>query len=169
MKNKNKLFEKNYFLMFFLLLAFWIIIAGTLSIESILVGAIASLTICYLNRDLFLTKDDGGPINFTFLFAFLRFIVPFLLEVIRSNIQVAIIVLSPKMPIKPSFVKIPVHAKKDFTKVLYGNVITLTPGSLTVDITNENEYIVHILTHENKLSLIDSRLEALILKMEGRK
>jgi multicomponent Na+:H+ antiporter subunit E len=58
--------------------------------------------------------------------------------------------------------------ESDLLKVLYGNSITLTPGTLTVDITHDN-YIVHALTKEAAQGLNDSIVEGKILKLEGIK
>ncbi|MFP4457736.1 MAG: Na+/H+ antiporter subunit E, partial [Clostridia bacterium] len=57
---------------------------------------------------------------------------------------------------------------KDIFKVLYGNSITLTPGTLTVDIL-EDHYIVHALTKEAAEGLKDSIVENKILKIEGNR
>ena len=78
----------------------------------------------------------------------------------RDDISVAKVVLSPKMPIKPHFIKIPLKPKKDFNKMLYANVINLTPGTLTIDIT-EDSYIIHALNEEfaEKIEAIEKQKE----------
>lgn len=169
MNKKSAFIGKSYFLMFFLLLLFWIIIAGQLTLETFVIGSMASLAIVFLNRDLFFTSVDGGPVNDKFFFNFFKIIGVLIIEIIKSNIQVAKIVLNPKLPISPSFVKVPVKAKKDFNKVLYGNIITLTPGTLTVDVTDDNEYVIHALTTEISEGLKDSQLEELVLRLEVEK
>jgi multicomponent Na+:H+ antiporter subunit E len=98
----------------------------------------------------------------------LVYIFRLLTEIVKANINVAKIVLSPTMPISPQFVRIPVKPEKDFYKVLYGNSITLTPGTLTVDIVGE-EYIVHALTEDAAEDLKNSAIEKDILKIEGGK
>ena len=74
--------------------------------------------------------------------AFLLYI-PFLLwEIIKANIEVAIIVLSPTLPIKPAIVKAKTSLESDVGKLWLANSITLTPGTLTVDIDG-NDYYIH--------------------------
>ncbi|SDB90374.1 multisubunit sodium/proton antiporter, MrpE subunit [Pelagirhabdus alkalitolerans] len=151
--------------MFALLLLFWVIIDARLSVETVLVGSVASLAILYLNRDLLFSKEEGGPLTGRFFLNFFSLIGTLVVEIIKSNIQVAKIVLSPKMPIDPGFIKIPVKPKKNVNKVLYGNVITLTPGTLTVDIIGD-QYIIHALTKDTIKDLEDSVLEEKILRLE---
>jgi multicomponent Na+:H+ antiporter subunit E len=63
-----------------------------------------------------------------------------LVEIVKSNIEVAKIILSPKLKIKPQFIKINNPLKTDFNRVIYGNAITLTPGTITVEL--EKDYII---------------------------
>ena len=151
--------------MFFLLLFFWSIIDGKLTVESIILGSSASILIIYLNKDILFTSSDGGPVTIRFLWHFTALIAILIVEIVKSNINVAKIVLNPKMPIEPSFIRVPVRFKKDFNKVLYGNVVTLTPGTLTVDI-DEDEYIIHALTKEAAEGLYGSELEKHVLLLE---
>ncbi|HSR04478.1 MAG TPA: Na+/H+ antiporter subunit E [Proteiniclasticum sp.] len=154
-------------IMFFLLLFFWSIIDGKITVESILLGSSASILIIYLNKDILFTSSDGGPVTLRFLWHFTTLIAILIVEIVKSNINVAKIVLNPKMPIEPSFVRVPVRFKKDFNKVLYGNVVTLTPGTLTVDIVDD-EYIIHALTKEAAEGLLGSELENHVLRLEEK-
>ena len=49
-------------------------------------------------------------------------------------------VLSPKLPINPKVVKVPTHLKSDFSKLVLANSITLTPGTLSLDV--EDDYVL---------------------------
>lgn len=167
MGKTSKNSRKNIMIMFFLLLFFWSIIDGKLTVESILLGSSASILIIYLNKDILFTSSDGGPVTLRFLWHFTTLIAILIVEIVKSNINVAKIVLNPKMPIEPSFVRVPVRFKKDFNKVLYGNVVTLTPGTLTVDIVDD-EYIIHALTKEAAEGLLGSELENHVLRLEEK-
>jgi len=167
MGKTSKNSRKNILIMFFLLLFFWSIIDGKLTVESIFLGSSASILIIYLNKDILFTSSDGGPVTLRFLWHFTTLIAILIVEIVKSNINVAKIVLNPKMPIEPSFVRVPVRFKKDFNKVLYGNVVTLTPGTLTVDIVDD-EYIIHALTKEAAEGLLGSELENHVLRLEEK-
>lgn len=62
-------------------------------------------------------------------------------EMIKANIHVASIVLNPKMPIKPGIVKIKTNLKSPVARVWLANSITLTPGTLSLDIEGDYLYI----------------------------
>ena len=65
----------------------------------------------------------------------------FLYECVKANLDVAYRVIHPKMPIKPGIVAIRTTLKSDVGKLLLANSITLTPGTLTVDVTDEYLFI----------------------------
>jgi multicomponent Na+:H+ antiporter subunit E len=154
--------------MFFLLIGFWVILASRITMESLAIGTVASIAVLYYNRDLLFTKEEGGPVTLGYLWNFLVLVGVLLVEIVKSNIAVAKIVLDPKLPIQPAFVWVPVRLKKDFHKVLYGNVVTLTPGTLTVDIVGD-EYIIHVLTTEAAEGMEGSVLEAHVMRLEVEK
>lgn len=152
-------------LMFIMLLAFWLILSPAITIEAIITGSIAVAFVVAFSRDLILTKDESPLYSIKKIFLLLSYIPVLVLEIIKSGIDVAKIVLNPKMPISPGFTKIKVPLQMDFTKVLFANSVTLTPGTLTVDIIGD-EYIIHHLTDEASKGLVGSTLENYARKLE---
>lgn len=68
-------------------------------------------------------------------------------EIVKANVQVVKAVLSPDMEISPTMVKVPSHPKTEIGKTMFGNSITLTPGTVTVEMS-EDEILVHALLEE---------------------
>ena len=66
------------------------------------------------------------------------YIFKFIWEMVKANVHVAYIVIHPKLPIKPGIVKIKSALKKDAALTVLANSITLTPGTLTIDVNPEN-------------------------------
>ena len=64
------------------------------------------------------------------------------LEIIKANIAVVKAVLSPDMAVSPTLTRIPTPQKTDIGKVMFANSITLTPGTVSIDIQDD-----HILVH----------------------
>ncbi|MEA3352675.1 MAG: Na+/H+ antiporter subunit E [Campylobacterota bacterium] len=97
-----------------------------------------------------------------------KFTLLFIKSLIRSNIEVAKIVLSKKIDIDPAIVKLHTNCTNDFDKLLVSNTITLTPGTITMKLEDQNLYI-HILDLKNKSKdelqkeIVDS-FEDIILK-----
>jgi multicomponent Na+:H+ antiporter subunit E len=166
MNTKKHSSHRNHYILFAALLAFWLILSPKITIESVIVGVIGALAVTWYNRHLTMSEDELSLDSFTTIGCVLTYLRHLLVAIVKSNIEVAKIVLSPKMPISPVFVKVPVHAKKDFFKVLYGNSITLTPGTLTVDI-DETSYLVHALTVSSADDLQGSVIEQCVLSIEG--
>ncbi len=71
----------------------------------------------------------------------------FIVALVKANLNVAKIVLSPQLPIKPGIVEFETKLTSDFAKMILANSITLTPGTLSVDIV-ENRFFVHWLVVE---------------------
>jgi len=68
-------------------------------------------------------------------------------EIVKANVQVVKAVLSPDMEISPTMVKIPSTPRTEIGKTMFGNSITLTPGTVTVEM-EEDEILVHALLTE---------------------
>ncbi len=65
----------------------------------------------------------------------------FIWECIKANFDVAYRVLHPKMPIRPGIVRVPLSLKSPFARAMLANSITMTPGTIAVDIVGDNMYV----------------------------
>jgi len=79
-------------------------------------------------------------------------------EVIKSSIEVARLVLSPSLPISPTMVELTTTEAGDAGKVILGNAITLSPGTVTIDV-HEDRLLVHCLTRESALELMEGEAQ----------
>lgn len=86
-------------------------------------------------------------------------------ELVKSNLEVARIVLSPKLPISPTLVTLPALPRGQVAQAILGNAITLTPGTVTVD-DHEGKLIVHCLTREGAQSLRDGEMNRRVAAVE---
>lgn len=68
-------------------------------------------------------------------------------EIVKANVQVVKAVLSPDMEVSPTLVKVPAHPETEMGKTMFGNSITLTPGTVTIEMS-EDEILVHALLEE---------------------
>jgi multicomponent Na+:H+ antiporter subunit E len=126
--------------MFATLLLFWSMLVGSLQAESLLLGALVSLAIALLYRDglSFFTEFRATPRAFLAGLAYYGY---FLKELVRSNLKLTAIVLSPELPIRPGIVKVRTRLKSRMGRLMLANSITLTPGTLTVDLQGEWLYV----------------------------
>ncbi len=162
----TKKIKSNHIILFLGLFGFWLIISSSFHWFSLFLGLISSALITWYNKDFLSKQDMAGWLTPNKLGLWIRCIFYLLRDIIVANIQVAKIVLSPDLPIAPEMLWIPAKSDSDFYKVMYGNAITLTPGTLTVDLT-EDQYLIHALTHQAALDLTNSTVEKLLLEIEG--
>ena len=157
--------KKGTVLLFFLLMIFWVILSGKTDPLSITLGVLACLVVVFYGRDMLF---EDGELPFWRLNALWRWPLAFLtliVAMVKANFQVARIVMSRKMPLSPEFRKVRQPVKRDMTRALYGNAITLTPGTLSVDVTSEY-LLVHCLTEEAADAIENGPLEKAFTRLE---
>ena len=87
-------------------------------------------------------------------------------EIVKANISVIKIILDPKLPIKPRRFRLPVSQKTDIGRVLYANSITLTPGTISLEV-NENDIEIHALTEAGETGLQNGKMDRRITAVES--
>lgn len=139
--------KRDTVMLFGTLLLFWIMLMGSLAPDGLLVGVLVSLAIAVLFRDglSFFTEFRATPEAFV---AGLKYYGYFLKELVKSNLKLTAIVLSPDLPIRPGIVKVRTRLKSRMGRLMLANSITLTPGTLTVEVDGEWFY-VHWVTVES--------------------
>lgn len=135
-------------LMFTTLLAFWLLLNGSLAADVWLVGGVAALVITLLFRRG-LSVAAQFRFNARALLTVPAYGLYFLKALVQSNLRLARIVLSPALPINPGIVKVRTRLKSPMGRLLLANSITLTPGTLTVEMEDEWLY-VHWVTVESE-------------------
>jgi multicomponent Na+:H+ antiporter subunit E len=118
----------------------WLLINWNLNPKIIGIGFLLSLTISYLlcgSCKIF----SGIKLTLTGVFYSFVYLLVFIRELIKANIDITKRVLSPSMPINPGIVKVKVKLRSKFGRLILANSITLTPGTFTLQIDDEYFYI----------------------------
>lgn len=116
------------------------------TVWNIAAGAAASLIVTiFLNR--YSLKVTKKVFQIQRYFWALLYLFIFLWECLKANLDVAYRVLHPGLPIKPGIVKVKSNLTSDIAKVFLANSITMTPGTITVDVIDDNFYIHWIYVH----------------------
>jgi multicomponent Na+:H+ antiporter subunit E len=110
------------------------------TVSNLVVGAVSSV-ITSLIFTRFFIKNVYKLLQPKRYFWFMVYLVVFVWECIKANIDVAYRVLNPAMPIRPGIVKVRTTLKSDLAKMLLANSITMTPGTISVDIIDDCLYI----------------------------
>lgn len=126
--------------LFIFSLGFWLLLTFSLSIQNIIVGAGASLLTVWFFGNFFPDKPLKllQPQRYFWLILYL-FI--FIWECLKANFDVAYRVLHPAMPIKPGIVKVKLSLKTDLARTILASSITMTPGTITVDMKDDLLYV----------------------------
>ena len=154
----------SFLITFLTVFVFWIMLSGEFDILLLVSAAISSALVAYFTHGIFM--ENVGKKHIYFILAFLGYIPWLLWQVIVANVEVAYLVLHPRLPIDPDLFKVKTALKDEMCLTILGNTITLTPGTVTVDI-NENELLIHAISKKHAADIIDRTIEKKVLKLEG--
>lgn len=126
---------KNLFLMNVLLAITWVALTGKFLYGNLLFGFFLSYLIIWL-----MARGQDDKMNyFRRMPQVIGFFFFFLKELIKANIEVAYDVITPRDHMKPGIIGFPLRAKSDLEITLLSNFITLTPGTLGLDISTDRK------------------------------
>lgn len=78
----------------------------------------------------------------------LEFVMFYLYKLVQANLFIAWDILTPKMHVNPTFIEVPVTLKSNLGLLLYSNLLSMTPGSLSMDMSRDRKtLLVHVLYH----------------------
>ncbi len=158
----------RFFMNWIFLIMVWIGFTNTFDMQEIIVGVLLTALISFLGIRLF-TCCDLSLLHPVRLYNIAKFIIVFLIALIKSNFDVARRVLSPSLPINPGIVKFKTKLKTNFSKMVLANSITLTPGTLTIDVVDDTFYVHWIDTlttnPEESYKEIAEQFEEILLKI----
>ncbi|NLJ79597.1 MAG: Na+/H+ antiporter subunit E [Firmicutes bacterium] len=143
---------KRSLVLFALLLIFWIFVSGGLNFQHIAVGGLVTIAVVWFWHDL--GPKLPGILHPGELLLLARCLGLLVLSIIQSNMAVAKTLLFSKPPVRPVFVMMQPPLKTNWGRILLATFITLTPGTVTVDLDPKTgEFVVHALTEETAISL----------------
>lgn len=129
---------KSRIVMFIIAFSIWCLLVWVPDWQHLVVGFFAALMVAILTGDFF----QGGihklkhPYRYWYFFVF--YLPKFLWECLKANLDVAYRVVNPVLPINPGIVKVKTKLTSDAGLTFLANSITLTPGTMTVDIDSDN-------------------------------
>lgn len=130
----------KYLALFLLSLAFWLLITFDLGLPNLITGSIAAL-LCTLFFGHFFVSNVHKLLQPRRWFWFIVYLLVFIRECIKANLDVAYRVLHPAMPIRPGIVKVKTSLKSELARTLLANSVTMTPGTIAVDLIGDYLYV----------------------------
>ena len=139
-----------------ILFAFWLILSGRFDIGHVTAGLFCACLITLLTARWLgqppaslEARPSVDGISWVSFFLYLPWLGA---QIVLANLHVARVVLSPNLPVNPSLVRTPVNKSNTYARLLLANSITLTPGTVSLDLT-EQEIVVHALTSTTAASV----------------
>lgn len=143
---------------------FWLLLSGHYTPLLISLGVVSVVWVVLIARRMDVVDREGHPIHITL--RFLRYWIWLGKEIFVANIDVVRLIWHPKMPITPTLIRLKTVQTTALGKVIYANSITLTPGTITTDVT-QDEVEVHALTQEAADALRDGEMDRRVLKLRS--
>ncbi|MDP2400648.1 MAG: Na+/H+ antiporter subunit E [Actinomycetota bacterium] len=149
----------SFTLLFTTLFLFWVWLNNSLAGDVVIVGLMASLIIAWMFRDGLSAFSDLHPTPRAIAYSAM-YIFFFFKELVKSNLSLAAIVLTPGLPLTPGIVKVRTRLKSRMGRMLLANSISLTPGTLTVEMTGEWLYIHCVTVNSTDTDLATANIVA---------
>ena len=141
---KRKTAFQNFIGTAVILYAFWVLLSGQFDAFHLTLGAICCIVVAYLYHDLLFANTRVGDMRVV-AWRFITYIPWLMVQILMSNLHVASLVLRRKMPINPQVLTFKTKLETDISCVALANSITLTPGTITMDI-RDGVFYVHALS-----------------------
>ena len=149
----------------FALFAFWLLLSGHFEPFLVGMGLASAIAVVLFSRRMGVADREGHPIGLS-LQALLYW--PWLArEIVKSALTVSRIILDPKLPISPTLVRFKPSQRSVVGLVTHANSITLTPGTLSVEVGRER-FLVHGLTRDSANAAVDSDMDRRVERFERR-
>ncbi len=144
----------------------WLLLSGHYNPLLISLGAISSILIVIISMRMDVVDHDGHPIHLGW--NALGYFPWLIWKIILSNLDVCRCILHPKLPISPTIVHLKSSQKTELGKVIYANSITLTPGTVSMNIEQDEIIQVHALTKEAAEELELGEMDRRVSLIEGK-
>ncbi|MCM8801638.1 MAG: Na+/H+ antiporter subunit E [Candidatus Omnitrophica bacterium] len=155
---------KSRIILFIFGLLVWLFLSWPPDGQHLLIGILVALFVSFVTGDMFVKRPHLFKHPTRYLW-FLYYIPLFIWECIKANIDVARRVIHPDLPLKPGIVKVKTNLKSDTGLTFLANSITLTPGTMSVDIDPENGFLyIHWIDVKDKD--IERATEIIVKKFE---
>ncbi|HSP11693.1 MAG TPA: Na+/H+ antiporter subunit E [Salegentibacter sp.] len=127
---------KTRFVANILLTVIWVALTGDFAFSNYIFGFVLSFFILWV-----ISKEKTESNYFTLVPKVIGFIFYFLYELVKANLQVAYEVSTPYLRMKPGIVMVPLDIQSDIGITLLANMISLTPGTLSLDVSNDKKVL----------------------------
>ena len=140
----------------------WLLLSGHFDPLLLILGVASCAVVIAITMRMDVVDHEGHPIHLSWRAIWYW---PWLaMEIVKANIDVVRCVLSPRLPISPTLIRLEASQKSDLGIVVYANSITLTPGTVSVDV-EPGHILVHALMREGAEALRQGEMDRRVTRM----
>ena len=153
------------------LFAFWMVLSGRTETKFVVYGIITAVVTTWVTYPLLLVPNkDGSKKYFVFGFSVPKMIMYFfwlMWQLVLANIDVLLATTAQELNINPKIVRFRFKADNPMASVVLANSITLTPGTVTVNVTDDGVYEIHALTVGAAAGVLDGGMQKKVADLYG--
>lgn len=155
------------------LFGFWMALSGRTETKFVVYGIITALVTTHITYPLLLVPNkDGSKRYFVFgasLPKFIMYFVWLMWQLVMANIDVLLATTSQELEIDPKVVRFYFKVDNPMASVMLANSITLTPGTVTLNVTDDGLYEIHALTKGAAEGVLDGSMQKKVADLYGEK
>ena len=159
--------------MFVVLFGFWMVLSGRTETKFIVYGLITAIVTTWVTYPLLLVPNkDVSKRYFVFGVSIPKFIMYFfwlMWQLVLANIDVLLATTAQELDIDPKVVRFYFRADNPMASVVLDNSITLTPGTVTINVTDDGLYEIHALTKGAAAGVLDGSMQKKVADLYGEK
>lgn len=146
----------------------WLLLSGHWQPFLLSVGALCAVGVLLLALRMEVIDHESYPLHLR-PWRVLGYWMWLVVEIVKANVDVARRILDPALPISPRVVRLKASQRTRLGRVIYANSITLTPGTVSIDVREDDEHIeVHALTQEAAAALEGGGMDRRVSRLEAR-
>ena len=155
---------KYSFTLFLALLASWFCWSGHTAPWMLALGGLSCLFAIWVCMRMGIVDEEGAPVQLGFR-PFTTYAPWLIKEIVKSNIDVTRIILSPKMKLERNLIEVGANQRTVLGRVILANSITLTPGTVSVS-TEKDRILVHALSFSGAEEDISGEMSRRVCRLE---
>ena len=155
------------------LFAFWMVLSGRTETKFVVYGILTAVVTTWVTYPLLLVPNkDGSKKYYVFGFSIPKMIMYFfwlMWQLVLANIDVLLATTGQELNIDPKVVRFRFRADNPMASVILANSITLTPGTVTMNVTDDGVYEIHALTIGAAAGVLDGGMQKKVADLYGEK
>lgn len=155
------------------LFAFWMVLSGRTETKFVVYGILTAVVTTWVTYPLLLLPNkDGSKKYYVFGFSIPKMIMYFfwlMWQLVLANIDVLLATTGQELNIDPKVVRFRFKADNPMASVILANSITLTPGTVTMNVTDDGVYEIHALTVGAAAGVLDGGMQKKVADLYGEK